>query len=232
MLRPVVPPAIERNRGNDWGGRKQANVNLQAIFKLPAAAATLVGIVTIAIAACGGGGGGGVTNASCPHGSAHIFGYGGGGGGGSSNCPPPSTPSAQPVGLLLAGENNVMVAPYGNVLGFFNGTNGMPPSGSNVVHLTANQNVTFTSVEGAGSVFPQHTASFIQTWSNSFPPNPSIPSSASAAGTIISSTGFSTGPLNAGQTSAVFNSGGPGMFTFGCAFHYLSNGMRTVIIVQ
>jgi hypothetical protein len=161
-----------------------------------------------------------------------MFGYGGGGGGsGPGNCATPP-PAAAPVGLLLTGESNVSVAPYGNVLGFFNGTNGNPPMGSNVVHLTANQNVTFTDVEAAGSIFPQHTASFIQTWNGSFPVNPTIPSSASAAGTSISSPSFSTGALNSGQTSAVYNSGGPGMLTFGCFFHYKSNGMRTVIIVQ
>ena len=220
-------PPLSEIAGNDRGGRKQANVNLQAIFKLPAAAATLVGIVTIAIAACGGGGGGGVSNANCPP-VAHLNGYGGGGSGsGPGNCPPPA---ATPVGLLLTGENNVSVAPYGNVKGFFPGTNGNAPSGSNVVNLTANQTVTFTNTE-AGGGFP-HTASFIQTWGGSFPPNPTIPSTASATGASISSSGFSTGNLNQGQTSAVYSAGAPGMFIFGCAYHYVSNGMRTVIIVH
>jgi hypothetical protein len=124
------------------------------------------------------------------------------------------------------------VAPYGNVKGFFLGTNGSPPSGSNVVNLTAMHSVVFTNVEAAGSALPQHTASFIQTWSGSFPANPTIPSTASAPGASISSAGFSTGTLNPGQTSAVYSSGTPGMFIFGCFFHYASNGMRTVIIVQ
>lgn len=211
-------------------------MNLQALFKLPAAAATVVAVVALAVAACGGGGG--TTNAICPHSSAHLFGYGGGGGGGGTgvgNCPPPassSTPaaSAQPVGLLLTGENNVSVAPYGNVKGFFPGTNGNAPNGSNVVNLTAMHNVTFTNVEAGGG--QPHTASFIQTWGGSFPASPTIPSTASAAGASISSSSFSTGNLNPGQTSAVYSSGTPGVFIFGCAYHYVSNGMRTVIIVQ
>ena len=210
-------------------------MNLQAIFKPPAAVATLVAIVALAVAACGGGGSS-VANSNCPHASAHLFGYGGGGGGGggTTNCTPASTPTptpaATPVGLLLTGENNVSVPTYGNVKGFFPGTNGNPPTGSNVVNLTAMQSVTFTNTE-AGGGFP-HTASFIQTWSGSFPPSPTIPSSAAAAGASISSSGFSTGTLNPGQTSAVYSSGTPGMFIFGCAFHYVSNGMRTVIIVH
>jgi hypothetical protein len=206
-------------------------VNLQAIFKLPAAAATLVAIVALAVAACGGGGGTAANN-GCAASVAHTLGYGGGGGG-TVNCPNPSpTPaaSAAPVGLLLTGENNVNVAPYGNVVGFFNGRNGNPPSGSNVVNLTAMQNVTFTNTEAASG--QPHTASFIQTWSGSFPANPTIPSTASAPGTSISSAGFSTGNLNQGQTSAVYSTGTPGMFIFGCAYHYVANGMRTVIIVH
>ena len=198
--------------------------------------ATVVATVALAVAACGGGGSG-VANAICPHASAHTLGYGGGGGGGGtpSNCPPPtssSTPaaSAHPVGLLLTGENNVSVAPYGNVKGFFPGTNGNAPNGSNVVNLTAMQNVTFTNAEAGGG--QPHTASFIQTWGGSFPASPTIPSTAAAAGASISSAGFSTGNLNPGQISAVYSSGAPGMFIFGCSYHYVSNGMRTVIIVQ
>jgi len=211
-------------------------VNLRAIFKLPATVATVVAIVALTVAACGGGGGG-VANNGCAASSAHILGYGGGGGGGGNgtNCnPPPAaspTPAATPVGLLLTGENNVSVAPYGNVKGFFPGTNGSPPSGSNVVNLTAMQTVVFTNTEGS-SGFP-HTASFIQSWTSSgFPANPAIPSTASTAGASISSSGFSSGNLNPGQTSAVYSAGTPGMFIVGCAYHYVSNGMRTVIIVH
>ena len=211
-------------------------VNLRAILKQPAAVATVVAIVTLAVAACGGGGGGGLANNGCAASSAHILGYGGGGGGGNGTgtCPQPGTasptPAASPVGLLLTGENNVSVAPYGNVKGFFPGTNGSPPNGSNVVNLTAMQNVTFTNTEASGG-FP-HTASFIQTWGGSFPASPTIPSSASATGTSISSSGFSSGNLNPGQTSAVYSTGAPGMFIFGCAYHYVSNNMRTVVIVH
>ena len=209
-------------------------MNLQAIFKVPAAAVTVVAIATLAVAACGGGGSG-ITNSNCAA-VAHTLGYGGGGGGGgngSGTCAAPTSKpaaSAQPVGLLLTGEHNMSVAPYGNVIGFFPGTNGNPPNGSNVVHLTAMQNVTFTNTE-AGAGLP-HTASFIQSWGGSFPANPTIPSTASAAGTSISSANFSSGNLNPGQTSAVYSSGSPGMFIFGCAYHYVSNGMRTVVIVQ
>ena len=232
MLRPVVPPAALADRELWRGGRKQAIVNLQAIFRPPAAAATLVVVFALAVAACGGGGGGGSGgNISCAASVAHTLSYGGGGG--SANCPTPTptpAPLATPVGLLLTGENNVNVAPYGNVKGFFPGTSGNPPGGSNVVNLTAMTSVTFTNTEAGGGL--PHTASFVQAWGGSFPPNPPIPSTASAAGASISSSGFSSGNLNPGQTSAVYSAGTPGMFIFGCAYHYVSNGMRTVIIVH
>lgn len=125
----------------------------------------------------------------------------------------------------------VAAVTYGNVLGFFNGVSGNPPSGSGVVNLTAATNVQFLNFEPSAGGFGQHTASFIQAWSGSFPATPTIPSTAAAAGTSISSTGFSTGPINPASASAIYNSGGPGIFIFGCAFHYVSNGMRTVIIV-
>ncbi|MDQ6767137.1 MAG: hypothetical protein M3Z41_04955 [Candidatus Eremiobacteraeota bacterium] len=205
-------------------------MNFPAISKLQAAAATIVAVTAVTVAACGGGGG--------ATGFGGCLGYGGGGGGstGTGNCvghplssPTPAT-AAQPVGLLLTGESAVTVAPYGSLVGFFNGTNGNAPNGSGTVHLTANMTVQFHNVEATGG--QPHTASFIQTWGGSFPASPTIPTTASAAGTSISSAGFSSGNLNPGAVSAVYNAGGAGMFIFGCAYHYSSNGMRTVVIVQ
>lgn len=205
-------------------------MNFPAISKLQAAAATIVAVTTVAVAACGGSGGSGLSG---------CLGYGGGGGGGGNgagNCgahsAPSSTPAAaaQPFGMLLTGESPVTVAPFGSVVGFFNGTNGNAPNGSGTVHLTANMTVQFQNVEAAGGL--PHSVGFIQTWAGSFPASPSIPANASAAGTSISSAGFGSGTLTPGAVSAVYNSGGAGMFIFGCAFHYQSNGMRTVVIVM
>jgi hypothetical protein len=184
----------------------------------------------VAIAACGGGGGGSALNTP----SRCVQQYGGGGGGGGTNVCPSPTPavSAAPVALLLTGENPVNVAPYGNVLGFSNGTAPSTPNGSGVVMLTADTNVIFTNAEANGGL--PHTASSLGPWSGSFPA--SGPSSsalnASAAGTSISATGFSTGNLNPGQGSAVYSTGSTAMIVFGCFYHYASSGMRTVVIVQ
>jgi len=43
---------------------------------------------------------------------------------------------------------------------------------------------------------------------------------------------FSTGALSSGTKSVLYNTGLPGLYMVGCAFHYNSNGMRTVIIVK
>ena len=198
-----------------------------------AACAAFVAVATLVFAGCGGGGygGGGGTSLGC-------LSYGGGGGnsgGGSCNPVPHPTvdPSAQPVSLLLTGENPVNVPTYGNVLGYTNGMTMAASNGSNVVHLTAGQTVQFGNIEASGG--QPHTASSLGPWSGSFPATgpTSAQQNASAAGTSIDTAGFSTGVLNPGQVSKVFNTGGSGqVIVFGCFFHYLSNNMRTVIIVM
>jgi hypothetical protein len=204
-------------------------VNFQIFRIRPLIVLTLLPIAAaVAIASCGGGG----SAVNTPNRCAQQYG-GGGGGGGGAVCPTPKPAvSAAPVALLLTGENPVNIAPYGNVLGYSNGTAPSTPNGSGVVMLTANTNVVFTNVEANGGL--PHTASSLGPWSGSFPA--SGPSSsalnASAAGTSISAAGFSTGNLNPGQSSAVYSSGSPAMTVFGCFYHYALNSMRTVVIVQ
>ncbi len=210
-------------------------MNFQPLFRIQTTAfAVLVATATIAFAGCGGGYGGGTGIGCASYG-------GGGGGGGGGNCsgnPNPSPtvdPQAQPVSLLLTGENPVNVSPYGTVLGYSNGMSPSSPSGSNVVNLTANQAVQFGNVEPSGSLFGAHTASSLGPWNgSSFPPNgpTSAQQNASPAGTSISAAGFSTGAINPGKVSLVYNSGSAGMIVLGCFFHYNSNGMRTVVIVM
>ena len=192
----------------------------------------VLALATIAFAGCGGGGSGVSNMAGCKA-------YGGGGGGGTGsggNCvgnPAPSpTAAAQAVGLLLTGESSVNTASDGTVLGFFNGTAGNAPSGSGVVNLTANATVQFVNIESGAGALP-HTASFLSVYSGSYPASFTNTGGAtpSAAGSVISSANFSSGAINPGTASKVYNAGGPGMYIFGCFYHYLSNGMRTVIIV-
>jgi hypothetical protein len=201
-------------------------------MKLPTLAVLALATTLVAFAGCGGGGGGSSAPLGC-------LGYGGGGGGGTgngqSNCngnPVGGTPSAAPVGLLLTGESAVVTVSDGAVLGFFNGTAGNPPNGSGVVNLTASTNVRFVNTESGPGATP-HTASFLGAYTGSYPStftntNGLTPS---AAGTVISTPNFSAGNINPGTASSIYKTGGPGMFIFGCFYHYVSNGMRTVIIV-
>jgi hypothetical protein len=212
-------------------------VNFQDGVLRPALALTaLVTVATFAFAGCGGGSGGSSIADNCLSG-----GYGGGGGnGGGGTCggnpaPTPTTdPQAQPVSLLLTDEDPVTVATYGQVLGYSNGTSPNTPNGSNVVNLTAGMPVQFTNREASTSIYPQHTASSLGAWSGSFPANgpTSAALTASPANTSLGASGFTTGTLNPGQTSAVYNSGSAAMIVFGCYYHYNSNNMRTVVIVM
>jgi plastocyanin len=129
----------------------------------------------------------------------------------------------------LTGESAVTTASDGTVLGFFNGKKPDTPNGSGVVNLTAAGTVQFYNVDDQ-----PHTATFLGAYSGSYPAtftNPN-PTTSSPAGTVISTPNFSAGNINAGAVSAVYKTGGPGMFIFGCFYHYISNGMRTVVIVS
>jgi len=136
--------------------------------------------------------------------------------------------SAEGVGIRLNGESTFKSAHYGVVLGYFRG---VKSTVSQVVQLTANTRVIFMNVDAS---FP-HTASFLgnATRNNApFPPTFNGGSTQSPAGTLINTPMFSTGPLSPGQHSLKYNSGPPGFYMFGCAFHYDSHGMRTVYIVK
>lgn len=136
--------------------------------------------------------------------------------------------SSEGVGIRLNGESTFMSKHYGTVLGYFRGKMSLI---SQVVQLTANTKVIFTNEDAS---FP-HTASFLGNATRNNAPFPSTftgGSTQSPTGTLINTPMFSTGPLNPGQSSLKYNSGPPGFYMFGCAFHYISHGMRTVYIVK
>jgi plastocyanin len=77
-----------------------------------------------------------------------------------------------------------------------------------------------------------HTAADLGVWTGNYPSQgPNAAATPSPAGTDISAAGFTTGFLNGPSSSALYAANIPGIYVFGCAFHY-SIGMRTVIIVQ
>ncbi len=135
----------------------------------------------------------------------------------------------QSAGVRLSGESSVHNSHYGTILGYFNGTTATTTS---LVMLTAGDPVQFTNVD---SLQP-HTVSFLgdatatsAPWPSTFTGGGTTPS---PAGTAINTPGFTTGQLNPGHRSNIYDSGGPGFYMVGCFFHYQSNTMRDVIVVQ
>lgn len=132
------------------------------------------------------------------------------------------------VGIRLNGESSTTDPTYGFELGYFLGTTSTT---SQTLALPAGESVQFTNVDASFT----HTASFLGDASSTGAPWPaSFNGSAaqSAAGTAIGTTGFSTGPLSPGQSSFIYETGMPGFYMFGCAFHYNPDSMRTVAVVK
>ena len=132
------------------------------------------------------------------------------------------------VGIRLTGETSFNSPKYGAVQGYFKGKKSTT---AQVITLSANTNVVFQSEDKS---LP-HTGSFLGDATKNSAPWPKTftgSSTASPAGTDIGTTSFSTGALSPGKKSAVYSTGAPGFYMFGCAFHYVLDGMRTVIIVK
>jgi virginiamycin B lyase len=135
------------------------------------------------------------------------------------------------VQLRITGEQQFQSPAYGPVFGYFRKNSPI----SQVVTLTAGESVRFKSIELPASGVT-HTASFLGDATMNSAPWPSSFNGSqvkSPAGTVISTTSWSTGPLASGKTSAIYETGAPGFFMIGCAFHYNDpTSMRTVLIVK
>jgi plastocyanin len=117
---------------------------------------------------------------------------------------------------------------YGFILGYFNGTKSTQ---THVVVLTAGDPVQFKNVDAS----VPHTVAFLGDASSSgapWPPSFNGGTKISPVGTFIGKTGFTTGSLLPGKKSKIYNAGMPGFYMIGCQFHYDSNMMRDVVIVQ
>ena len=140
----------------------------------------------------------------------------------------PDTLTTAHVGVRLTGETGITDSRYGFVIGYFKGKTSTT---SQIVSLPAATPVKFFNVD---TVRP-HTVSFLGNATKTMAPWPATfngSSTKSPAGTNIGTASFSTGPLNPGTKSALYNTGAPGFYMVGCFFHYNSNSMRTVIIVK
>lgn len=187
-------------------------------FTLFAKLASAAACIALSLAAgCGGGsayGGGG--------GGGGGGGYGGGGGGGPVDCSvsPAMGAVTVDVNLGLASCNDIT---YGLVLGY--STDNVS---SHVIKLHVGSTVVFTNT---GTI--AHTADDFGT--AGFPASDTVPLAGAPANTDISVTNFSTGSLSAGMSAPIsgsYKANVTGIYYFGCHFHYVSNGMRTVIIVS
>jgi len=135
------------------------------------------------------------------------------------------------VGVRLTGEKGFTSTTYGFVIGYFNG---FTSTTSQIVSARAGVQIIFKNVDPLFVKVP-HTVSFLGKATATHAPWPSSfngSATRSPAGTVISKVGFSTGPIYPGHVSLIYNTGVPGFYMVGCAFHYNSNHMRTVIIVM
>ena len=132
------------------------------------------------------------------------------------------------VGLRLNGETPFNSPKYGTVLGYFKGKTSTT---SQIVTLPSSTQVRFFNVDASAP----HTASFLGNATARmapWPPSFNGSSTKSPAGTAIGTPNFSTGTLEPGTHSVLYNTGMPGFYMIGCAFHYNLYGFRTVIIVK
>lgn len=116
---------------------------------------------------------------------------------------------------------------YMAVKGYFGGST---ITSSQVISLTASSSNT---VQWANVDFQPHTAANLGTWAGAYPTTqPNAAATSSPQGMDISTPGFTTGNINNGSSSFTYKADVPGVYIFGCAYHYISDNMRTVIIVK
>jgi hypothetical protein len=135
------------------------------------------------------------------------------------------------VELRITGESVFVSPKYGPVFGYFKNGSMI----SQVVTLTAAESVRFKNIESTSSGI-KHTASFLGDATKTgapWPPTFDGSQVKSKLGTVISTASWSTGPLAPGKLSAIYETGAPGFYMIGCAFHYNdATSMRTVLIVR
>jgi|SRR5215469_3313180 len=135
--------------------------------------------------------------------------------------------STQMIGVNLTSQAACTDPTYLAVTGYFGGSK---ITSSQVISITASSsnNVQWTNLD----VQP-HTAANLGAWAGAYPTSePNAAATSSPQGMDISTPGFTTGNINNGSSSLMYKADVPGMYIFGCAYHYISNNMRTVIIVK
>lgn len=139
----------------------------------------------------------------------------------------PATTETIGVNLTNPVQNACTDPTYQAVKGYFSGGT---VRASQVMSVTASagDSIVFSNID-----IQPHTANDLGVWTGAFPqvtPNPN--KTPSPAGTDISNPKFTTGAINPGSTSLAYVADVPGVYVIGCAFHYNSDDMRTVVIVK
>ncbi len=115
---------------------------------------------------------------------------------------------------------------YGFELGYAIGAG----TTTQTVVLTTGESVKFSNLDTT-----PHLAAFLGNATATSAPWPATftgSTIASPAGTAIGSSGFSTGSIDPGRASRIYETGAPGFYMIGDQYDYASKMMRTVIIVR
>jgi hypothetical protein len=159
-----------------------------------------------------------------------VAGCGGGGGGTTpaSVAAPTATPTSvvtatpQEITMSLPGGTGIGTQTdpvYGVIAGYTEQTY------SQVLAFVPGAQIMIINGQNAASAIP-HTLNVLSQ--TSFPANPTLTQAASGGSTIAA--GFQSGAVSAATTLGPFTLTA-GLYYIGCGFHYLTNGMRTVLNV-
>jgi len=134
---------------------------------------------------------------------------------------PTASPTAQPQVIHVGFQHTATTDPTFGMIAFYS-----PGAGAAaIITVVHGSQVVFLN-DGAGV---PHTGSGLGT--GPFPAGFDNTSGTTQSGTTIDgSLTWSTGTLTPGSMSQVFTVGAPGDYFFGCFFHYVSNGMRDVLV--
>jgi hypothetical protein len=172
--------------------------------------ASVLAVAAVLLAACGGGGGGAAPAAAVVTTPATT----------APTQAPTATPQVITMALPGASAIGTETDPtFGAVAGYTEQTY------SQVLAFAPGAQIMIVNGQPASSATP-HTLNVLSQ--TSFPANPTIATTASGGTTLAA--GFASGSINAGSQIGPITLTA-GTYYIGCGFHYLSNAMRTVLLV-
>jgi len=130
------------------------------------------------------------------------------------------------IGIRLNGELSFTDPNYGFELGYAVGAG----TQTQTIGLSAGESVLFKNLD----TIP-HSAALLGNATPNSAPWPATftgSTSQSPAGTAVGTTGWATGSLDPSTLSPVYETGLPGFYMIGDQYDYVSNNMRTVIVVH